>query len=68
MNEPIKVVQAPPVPVMHWRLFAQLVGVEEGVMRGMCEKGHVPIVQIGRHRFINLALLHSECMSTSYPD
>lgn len=63
MSDSIKVVQAPSVPVMHWRLFAELVGVEEGVMRGMCEKGHVPIVQIGKHRFINLAKLHADCMT-----
>lgn len=68
MTDSFKLVQAPPVPVMHWRHFARLVGVEEGVMRGMCEKGHVPIVTLGKHRFINLARLHAECIGQDEAD
>lgn len=48
---------------MHWRLFAELVGIEEEVLRGMCQKGHIPVVNIGKYRFINLAKLNADCMS-----
>lgn len=63
MSDSIKLLQLYPVPVMHWRFFAQQVGVDEGVIRGLCEKGHLPIIHFGRHRFINLARLTAECMA-----
>jgi hypothetical protein len=63
MPDSIKLVQLSPVPVMHWRYFAQQVGVEEGVIRGLCEKGHLPVIHFGRHRFINLARLTAECLA-----
>lgn len=57
-----QVVQLPPVPLMHWRRFAEMVGLEEGVVRGLCDKGYLPVVNQGKYRFINLALLTQRCL------
>jgi hypothetical protein len=40
--------------------FAYMTGLEEGVIRGMIDKGHLPTVKVGKYRLINLALLHDE--------
>lgn len=50
------------VPVMSRQRFAELAGVEDGVVRGWIERGQIPTVKVGRHRLINIALLHDECM------
>jgi hypothetical protein len=52
----------PSVPVIYWRRFAGLVGLDEEVIRGMCEKGHLPTVRFGKYRFVNVALLTSQCL------
>ena len=59
------VFQIPSIPLMHWERFAELVGVESGVIRGMADRGHLPSLVIGRHRFINLALLTQRCLQTA---
>lgn len=62
--EPMQtIVQLPPVPVMHWKRFAELVGVEEEIVRGFCEKGYLPHLTIGKHRFINLAQFTQRCLT-----
>lgn len=50
-----------PVPVITRERFAQLTGLEEGVIRGMIDKGYLPTVKIGRYRLINLTQLTREC-------
>jgi hypothetical protein len=50
------------VPVMTKERFAELVGVEVGVIRGMLDRGYLPSKKIGRHRFINVALLQVQCL------
>lgn len=51
------------VPIMAKELFAQLTGVEVGVIRGMLDRGHLPAMKIGRHRFVNVALLQARCLA-----
>lgn len=50
-------------PVMTKERFAELVGVEVGVVRGMLDRGHLPSIKIGRHRLINLAMLQMRCLT-----
>jgi excisionase family DNA binding protein len=50
-------------PVMTKERFAELVGVEVGVVRGMLDRGYLPTVKIGRHRLINLAALQAQCLA-----
>lgn len=46
------------LPLIHWEKFAELVGIEAGVLRGMLDKGHIPSMKIGRHRFVNVARMN----------
>lgn len=46
------------LPLIHWEKFAELIGVEAGVLRGMLDKGHIPSMKIGRHRFVNVARMN----------
>ena len=50
------------VPVMTKERFAELVGVEVGVVRGMLDRGYLPTIKIGRHRFVNVAALQARCL------
>lgn len=51
------------VPVMTKERFAELVGVEVGVVRGMLDRGYLPAMKIGRHRLVNVAALCRECLA-----
>lgn len=42
--------------------FAELTGLEVGVVRGLIEKGHLPSVKVGKYRLINMALLSDELL------
>jgi hypothetical protein len=57
--------QIPSVPIIYWKHFATLIGLDEEVVRGMCEKRHLPVVRFGKYRFVNLALLTSQCLQKS---
>ena len=50
------------VPVMTKERFAELVGVEVGVVRGMLDRGYLPAIKLGRHRLVNVALLQKQCL------
>ncbi|MBW3566852.1 MAG: hypothetical protein KY410_02650 [Proteobacteria bacterium] len=50
------------VPIMTKERFAQLVGVEVGVVRGMMDREYLPTVKIGRHRLVNVAALQARCL------
>lgn len=50
-----------PVPVMTRERFASWTGLEEGVLRGMIDKGHLPTLKLGRRRLINLIALAQLC-------
>ena len=51
------------IPVMTKERFASLTGVEVGVIRGMLDRGYLPAIKIGRHRFVNVAALASRCVA-----
>lgn len=53
-------------PVMTKERFAELTGLEEGVIRGMIDKGHLPSVKIGKHRLVNVALLNTELLTEAW--
>lgn len=60
-NEETFFLFAAPVPFMTRERFAALTGLEEGVLRGMMDRGHLPTLKVGRRRVINLALLVRQC-------
>ncbi len=47
--------QALALPLISPERFAQLVGVEHGVIRGWMQRGYVPTYSIGKYTLINLA-------------
>ena len=49
------------VPVMSAERFADLVGMKPGVIKGWCDRGHIPTLLIGRHRMVNIAALTQQC-------
>lgn len=59
----LQITQLPAVPIMHWRQFALAVGLDDGVIRGLCDKGHLPSITLGKNRFINLAKLTQQCLT-----
>lgn len=63
MTAGVRINQLPPVPIMHWKKFAEVVGIEEGVLRGLCARDHIPSICFGKHRFINLARLQAMCLN-----
>lgn len=51
-----------PVPVMSRERFAELTGLSIGVIDGWSDRGHLPTLVIGKHRLVNLVLLHKQCL------
>jgi len=43
--------------------FAELSGMEEGVIIGWIKKGYLPVKRIGKYTLINLALFNQELLS-----
>jgi len=41
--------------------FGALSGLDDGVLRGMIDKGYLPTLKIGRYRLINLVVLARLC-------
>lgn len=58
---------SPAVPVMDRERFADLVGIELGVVNGWIDRGYVPTVKIGRHRLINIAVLTMDSLAGRQP-
>lgn len=50
-----------PVPLMTRERFGELSGLDDGVLRGMIDKGYLPTIKVGRYRLINLVLLWERC-------
>jgi hypothetical protein len=48
------------VPVMTQTKFAELVGVDVGVVEGWVNRGHVPTAKIGKRRLVNVHQLSRE--------
>lgn len=57
MEPDLKISQLPLVPLMSRTLFAQQVGVTEDVVTGWINRGYIPVVEVGKYRLVNLALL-----------
>lgn len=51
------------VPVMEKNRFAELIGMDIGIVNGWIEKGHLETVKFGRYRLINLLALSQVCMN-----
>ena len=64
-QEPVQILPASIVcafvPLCTRERFAQFSGLEEGVIRGMCDRGYLPTVKVGRYSMINLVALIREC-------
>ena len=65
MNAPEKLGQFIPeqvttvtLPVISCSRFAEMIGIEEGVVRGWIGKGYIPTYSVGKYTLINLALLN----------
>ncbi len=67
MASDFQINQLPPIPIMHWKKFAEVVGINEGVLRGLCDRNYIPSISFGRHRFINLAKLNQICLGIGPP-
>lgn len=50
------------VPLMTLERFAQLSGLEEGVIYGHIRRGYLPSVKLGKYRLINVAMLQAQCL------
>ncbi len=57
MEPELDLSQLPNVPVMSRERFAELAGIEVGVLNGWITKGYMPVMEFGRYRLVNLALL-----------
>jgi hypothetical protein len=60
--EEVKAINALFSPMCTKERFAELTGLEVGVVRGLIEKGHLPSVKVGKYRLINMALLSDELL------
>ena len=54
-------VQAINLPVLSRARFAELIGVDEGVVLGWVNKGYLSTVKLGKYSLINLEALRQSC-------
>lgn len=66
MDTPIDSSQLPAVPVMSRKKFAELVGVTEDTVTGWINRGYLPVVEIGKYRLVNLALLNKHALDQEF--
>ena len=57
MEPQLDLSQLPNVPVMSRERFAELAGIEIGVLNGWISRGYLPVIEFGRYRLVNIALL-----------
>ena len=53
----------PEVPLMHKELFAEHVGVSDGVVQGWDDRNYVLTQKFGKHNLVNLLDLHYRCLA-----
>jgi len=53
-------------PYVTKKRFSELSGLQEEVIRGMIDKGHLPTVKIGRYRLVNLTLMAKEALEQDH--
>ncbi|MCB5206537.1 hypothetical protein [Methylovorus mays] len=66
MDTPFDASQLTVVPVMSRSKFAQHVGVTEDTVTGWINKGYLPVVEIGKYRLVNLALVTKNALEQSF--
>lgn len=66
MDSLVSLSQLPPVPVMARSLFAQHVGVSEDTVTGWINRGYIPVVEVGKYRLINLALMNKMALELEF--
>lgn len=59
----VAAIQLPPVPIMEWEKFSQVVGLSTDVVRGLIDRRQLPSIRLGRRRFVNLARLTQICLN-----
>lgn len=52
----------PQVPYMCRERYAELVGVTVGVVDGWAQRGYIPMVRVGKHALVNVALQFKEAL------
>lgn len=57
MDTQLDTSQMPSVPVMSRKKFADLVGVTEDTVTGWINRGYLPVIEIGKYRLVNIALV-----------
>ena len=62
----VQVSQLPSVPVMNREKFADQVGVSVDVVSGWINKGYIPVLEIGKYRLVNLALLNKIALEKDF--
>lgn len=55
------VAQAITLPVLSRARFAELIGVDEGVVLGWVNKGYLSTIRLGKYSLINLEALRQSC-------
>lgn len=58
--------QVTPVPLMSRTKFAEHVGVTEDTVTGWINRGYLPVVEVGKYRLVNLALLNKMALSKEF--
>lgn len=53
--------QAINLPILSRSRFAELIGVDEGVVLGWVNKGYLSTVRLGKYSLINLEALRQSC-------
>ncbi|MPS47812.1 hypothetical protein [Methylobacillus sp.] len=66
MDTQLDTSQFPSVPVMSRRKFAELVGVTEDTVTGWINRGYLPVIEIGKYRLVNLALLNKHALEQEF--
>ncbi|OAM52699.1 hypothetical protein A7981_04400 [Methylovorus sp. MM2] len=66
MDTQVDASQLPSVPVMSRKKFADLVGVTEDTVTGWINRGYLPVVDIGKYRLINLALVNKIALEQEF--
>lgn len=66
MDTPFDASQLTVVPLMSRSKFAQHVGVTEDTVTGWINKGYLPVVEIGKYRLVNLALVTKNALEQSF--
>lgn len=54
------------LPVISRSRFAEVIGIEEGVVQGWIARGYIPTYTIGKYTLINLALLNRMALDKAF--